>query len=242
MLLPALVVALSLGPTSPAAESAATPEITASEPRVRATEPKVTSSEPHVSSMTDRRVGGVVAPAALPAGAMSLYAMLGAPELGAGFRQGIKMLEVEAKLMFNYLLASGWLEIGVKLPVYDKGMIQMAPTLALGIEANSGSRYYDRANFAYIAMRPRAGFITSLRFSDTLAGIVLFDLPWSFSFTSQGSHVVPTLGAGAEVHLGGNMSGFVMGNIGLDAIKEPLGVTQYRPGWALRLGLGFRLF
>ena len=48
--------------------------------------------------------------------------------------------------------------------------------------------------------------------------------------------------AGAEVHLGGNMSGFVMANVGLDAIKEPLGVTQYRTGWAIRLGLGFRLF
>jgi hypothetical protein len=228
MIFPALVVALSFGPTPDPVET--------SEPS------QVTASEAHVSSMTDRRVGGVVAPAAMPAGAMSLYAMLGAPELGGGFRQGFSMMELEVKLMFNYLLASGSLEIGLRFPVYEKGMVQMAPTVALGLEANSGSRYYDRANFAYVAVRPRVGFITSLRFSDTVAGLVLFDLPWSIAFTSQGSHVVPTVGAGAEVHLGGNMSGFVMANVGLDAIKEPLGVTQYRTGWALRLGLGFRLF
>ena len=228
MILPALVVAMSLGPTPNPAETSEHIGINV--------------SEPHVSTMTDRRVGGVVAPAAMPAGAMSLYAMLGAPELGGGFRQGFSMMELEVKLMFNYLLASGSLEIGLRFPVYEKGMIQMAPTVALGLEANSGSRYYDRANFAYVAVRPRVGFITSLRFTDTVAGIVLFDLPWSIALTSQGSHVVPTVGAGAEVHLGGNMSGFVMANVGLDAIKEPLGVTQYRTGWAIRLGLGFRLF
>ena len=224
MLLPTLVIAMSFGST-PAGEK-----------------PEIRVSEPYVSSMSDRRVGGVVAPAALPQGAMSLYAMLGAPELGGGFRQGFSKIELEVKLMFNYLLASGSLEVGLRVPVYEKGMVQMAPTVALGLEANSGSRYYDRANFAYVAVRPRVGFITSLRFTDTVAGIALFDLPWSIAFTAQGSHVVPTVGAGAEVHLGGNMSGFVMANVGLDAIKEPLGVTQYRTGWALRLGLGFRLF
>lgn len=225
MLLPALVVAIAFGPT-PASEAPA----------------EITVSEPHVSSMTDRRVGGVVAPASMPAGAMSLYAMLGAPELGGGFRQGFSMMELEVKLLFNYLLASGSLEVGLRFPVYDKGLVQMAPTVAIGLEANSGSRYYDRANFAYVAVRPRVGFITSLRFTDTVAGLVLFDLPWSISITNRGSHVVPTVGAGAEVHLGGNMSGLVMANVGLDAIKEPLGVTQYRTGWAIRLGLGFRLF
>ncbi len=227
MILPALVIALSLGPV-PKPDPAPAPTITA--------------SDPHVSSMTDRRVGGVMAPAALPAGAMALYAMLGAPELGGGFRQGFSAFELEVRLMFNYLLASGVLEVGLKIPVYEKGIVQMAPTVSLGIEANSGSRYYDRANFGYVAVRPRVGFITSLRFTDTIAGLVLFDLPWSIAFTAQGSHVVPTVGAGVEGHLGGNISGFVMANVGLDAIKEPLGVTQYRTGWAVRLGLGFRLF
>src|SRR5207253_820421 len=128
------------------------------------------------------------------------------------------------------------------VPVFEKGIIQLAPSFALGFEANSGSRYYDRANFGYFALRPRLGLTAAFRFSDTVCGLAQFDLPWSIAVNVQGTHVVPTLGAGVEVHLGGNMSGFVMGNLGLDAIKEPLGVLQFRPGWALRLGLGFRLF
>lgn len=225
MLLPALIAAACL-----AAETPAIPER------------PIQASEPHISSLTDRRVGGVVAPAALPAGAMAIYAMLGAPELGGGFRQGFAALELEVRLMFNYLLASAVLEVGIKVPIYEKGIVQMAPTLALGFEANSGSLYYDRANFSYLAIRPRLGFVTALRFSDTVCGLVLFDLPWSIPLNVQGTHLVPTAGAGAEVHLGGNMSGFVMAHLGLDAIKEPLGVTQIRAGWAIRLGLGFRLF
>lgn len=228
MLLPALLLAVSLGPI-PRKEEA--PPASA-----------ITVSEPTVSSMTDRRVGGVLAPAALPAGAMAVYGLLGAPEIGGGFRQGFQYFEIEARVMINYLLGAGVLEAGVKVPVYDKGMFQMAPTVALGIEGNSGTRYYDRANFSYVALRPRVGFITSVRFSDTIAGLVLFDLPWSVAVTTAGSHVVPTLGAGVEGHLGGNLSGFFMANVGLDAIKEPLGVVQYRPAWAVRLGLGFRLF
>lgn len=249
MFLPALVLSIALGPTPGTPEGEA--EIQVSDPKVETKPAPVrergTKLEPkvgveHVSSMTDKRVGGVLAPAVLPAGAMAVYAMLGAPELGGGFRQGFGIMELEVRLLFNYLLASGALEIGLKFPVYEKDKIQMAPIVALGLEANSGSRYYDRGNFAFVAIRPRVGFVTSYRFSDTVAGLVLFDLPWSVPFTSQGTHVVPTLGAGAEAHLGGNMSGFFMANVGLDAIKEPLGVTQYRTAWAVKLGIGFRLF
>jgi hypothetical protein len=86
------------------------------------------------------------------------------------------------------------------------------------------------------------GFVTAVRFSDTVCGLVLFDLPWSIPVNVQGTHVVPTIGGGAEVHLGGNMSGLILANVGLDVIKEPLGVLQVRAGWGIRLGLGFRLF
>ncbi len=37
------------------------------------------------------------APAALPAGTMALYGQIGAPDVGAGYRQGFDGLEIEAK-------------------------------------------------------------------------------------------------------------------------------------------------
>ncbi len=202
---------------------------------------EATPSEP-MAHLPPKTVGGVMAPAALPSGSTALYALLGAPDIGGGYRQGFSAFEFEAHLLFNYLLASGVLEASAKIPIYEKGKLQMAPVIGLGLEADSGSRYYDKANFSFFAIRPRLGFLTSVRFSDTVMGLFGVDVPWAIPVASSGGHVTPGLQAGFEAYLGGNISGLVMGELGLDAIKMPLGVTQYRPLWGIRLGLGFRLF
>ncbi|MFT3836530.1 MAG: hypothetical protein QM723_06005 [Myxococcaceae bacterium] len=188
------------------------------------------------------QVGGVMSPAALPSGASALYAVLGAPNVGAGYRQGFNALEFEAKAMFNYFLASFLLEVGIRIPLYEKGKVQMAPVVAVGFEADSGTRYYDTANFGYLAVRPRLGFVTAIKFADTVSGIISVDFPWAIPVTSSGAHITPQVGAGAEVYVGGKLSLLIMGELGMDAIKMPLGVTQYRGLWGIRLGLGYRLF
>jgi hypothetical protein len=189
-------------------------------------------------------VGAVYAPAILPRGAMSVYALLGAPDVGGGYRQGFDRFELEVRAWFNYLAVSGLLEVGGKLAVFKQGLIEMVPNLGLGFEADSGARYFDKANFGYLALRPRAGLITGIRFSDTATGLFLVDLPWSIALTNGGAggHFSPTVGFGGELHLGGTISGLLLGQVGVDVIKEPLGVTQLRVAWAIRLGLGFRLF
>ena len=201
----------------------------------------VSASAPEI---TEQTIGGVVAPAVMPRGSTSLYAMLGAPDIGGGFRQGFSSVEFEARLLFNYLEASGLLEGGVRFSAWRQGIVELAPNLALGVAGNSGSTYYDRANFAYVALRPRAGLITTVKLSDLVVGIAQLDIPWAIALTNGGAggQFTPTVGAGAEVHLGGLLSGLVMGQIGADVIKEPLGVTQVRVAWGVRLGLGFRLF
>ena len=183
-----------------------------------------------------------MSPAALPSGTSAIYALLGAPNIGVGYRQGFSVMEFEAKALFNYLLASFLLEVGVHIPLYEKGKIQMAPVIALGFEADSGTRYYDGANFGYVAVRPRLGFVTAVKFSDTVSGLLSLDFPWAIPLASTGGHVTPSVAAGVEIYLGGKISGLIMGEVGLDAIKMPLGVTQYRALWGIRLGLGYRLF
>jgi len=188
------------------------------------------------------KVGGVMSPAVLPAGASALYALLGAPNIGGGYRQGFSVLEFEARLLFNYLEASAVLEAAIHIPLYERGKVQMAPIVALGVEADSGTRYYDNANFSYFALRPRVGFLTAVKFTDVVSGLVSVDVPWAIPLGSSGGHVTPEFGVGAEVYLGGKISGLLMGEAGMDVIKMPLGVTQYRGLWGIRLGLGFRLF
>ena len=199
------------------------------------------SSEPEIES---HGIGAVIAPAVMPRGSTALYALVGAPEIGGGFRQGFSMFEIEARLTFNYLLAAGTLEGGVRMSVLKSGRFELAPTLALGLSADSGSRYFDKSNFPYVALRPRLGAVSTIMITETITGLVTLDLPWAIPLTnhSAGGQFTPLIGAGAEMHLGGILSGLLLGQIGADVIKEPLGVTQTRAAWAVKLGLGFRLF
>jgi hypothetical protein len=134
------------------------------------------------------------------------------------------------------------LEVGGRWGIYQDAKLRLAPTLALGLELNAGATYFDRANFGFVGLRPRLGFVASYAFSETVSGVAQFDLPWAIGLTAQGFQVTPLVGAGAEVHLGGHWSLLVSAHIGFDATKEPLGVTQYGVAWAGRLGLGYRLF
>ncbi len=195
-----------------------------------------------VPSPEETRVtGGVMAPASLPAGTNALYGFVGAPELGVGYRPGFGLIELEARGLFNIFEVSVIAEAGLKFGVLQLDKFRLAPGIALGIEFNSGARYFDRSNFAFVGLRPRLSANASYAFTETISGIAQLDVPVSIAF-SQGFQVTPLLGAGAEFHLGGSFSLLVSGHIGFDATREPLGLTQYRAAWAARLGIGYRLF
>jgi uncharacterized protein YejL (UPF0352 family) len=120
--------------------------------------------------------------------------------------------------------------------------VQLSAGGSLGVLFNSGSRYFDRANFGSVALRPRLLGTVGIAFSELVTGLVQLDVPVALSMTVVGTQFTPTVGAGAEINLGTNLSLLVMGNVGVDAIKEPLGVTQVRPAWGVRLGVGYRMF
>jgi hypothetical protein len=184
---------------------------------------------------------GAIAPAAMPAGAISGYALLGAPDVKVGYRQGISLFEIEANAGFNYLSAAFTLELGARMAVYKRGMLTLAPALGVGLVLNSGARYFDARNYGYSGLRPRAGLYGSLAFSEVVSGIFLAELPWTFAFQG-GYQATPTAGLGAEVQLTKELSGVVLGQLGVDVIKEPVGFPFARAAWAVRMGLGYRFF
>lgn len=190
----------------------------------------------------EKGAGAVLAPAQMPAHSTALYVMLGAPDLGVGFRQGFSAVELEARLFFNFLQASAALEGSLRFLKVTRGSFAVAPSAGLGLVANSGAVYLDSANFGFVGLRPRVGLNATVQFTPTLAGVFLFDLPITLPVTVRGIQVTPTLGAGVEAQFTNVLSGLLLGQVGLDVIKEPLGVAQGRVGWAVRLGLGFRLF
>jgi hypothetical protein len=186
--------------------------------------------------------GAAFAPAALSAGSISFWGTLGAPELAGGYRQGFSLLEFEAIARFNYLELSGVVEAGVRLAAWKSDRTIIAPTASLGLKANSGIRNFDPFNFGSVALRPRIGLVASIAASEVLQVIALVDVPWAISLNVTGFQVTPTVGAGAEFQLNAKLSLVGVGQIGVDVIKEPLGVATPRVAWAVRLGVGYRLF
>lgn len=187
--------------------------------------------------------GGAVAPAVLPPGSSSVYGFVGAQEVGGGFRQGLGGVELEVRAAFNYLLLSLGGDVVLKFPPTRVGQVDLAPYGGLGLSWDSGSRYFDRVNFSYLALRPRVGGVAVMELAETVRGLAVVDVPWSIAIRPWGGHhFSPLAGGGAEFHLGKDMSALILGMLGPDVLKEPLGVTQVRLGYQLKLALGFRLF
>ncbi|MBM4781072.1 MAG: hypothetical protein GQE15_25545 [Archangiaceae bacterium] len=186
--------------------------------------------------------GGAFAPAALPAGSIAFWGTLGAPELAGGYRQGFSLLEFEATARFHYLEVSGTVEAGVRLLAWKNERTLIAPTFSMGFKANSGVRAFDPYNFAAFALRPRVGLVASVAASEVLQVVALVDVPWAIALNVTGFQLTPTVGAGVEFMLNPKLSLVGVGQIGVDVIKEPLGVAVPRPAWAVRVGIGYRLF
>lgn len=202
----------------------------------------VLTAEQDPELVAAKRLGAVVAPAAMPKGTLALYGLVGAPDLGVGYRQGIAGIELEAKALFNVFELSGLIEGGVKVELFRGERLALAPGVALGLKLNSGSRYFDLANFGYLGLRPRVSLNTTYTFSDLVEGVAQLEVPLTLPLTAQGIQFSPTLGAGAEFHVGDKLSVLGTVHVGVDVVKEPLGVPQVRAAWAIRLGVGYRVF
>jgi hypothetical protein len=187
-------------------------------------------------------LGGVLAPAALGAGSLAVYGLVGAPEVAVGFRQGFSTFELEARASFDLFQAAGVLEGGIKVPVLRAGNFLLAVGGLLGVKLDSGARYADPANFASIALQPRAVAAASLEASEAVALLARLDVPLAVSLTGPGVEFRPTLGAGAELRLGPGFSLLVLGQLGVDLLQPPAGQVVSRLAWGLQFGVGYRVF
>ncbi len=187
--------------------------------------------------------GAAVAPPTLPEGAASVYGYGGVQELGIGYRQGVSSVELEARAKFNYFLISVAFEVLLKHTVISDGPVALAPFVGVGFVHDTGSRYITSANFHYTGVRALAGLVGAYRLSDVAALVGELDVPLDLSFDpAKGARFAPLAGGGFEVYLGSDVSALLMGQLGLNFVREPLGVPQWGLGYQVRAGFGFRLF
>ncbi|XXF80370.1 hypothetical protein P2318_11635 [Myxococcaceae bacterium GXIMD 01537] len=188
-------------------------------------------------------MGAVVAPAAMPDGATSVYGYAGAPEVGAGFRQGIAGFEVEARARFNWFQVSGVLEVVGRREVWTQGPVSLAPTLGLGVVLNSGATYMEDDNTSGVLLRLSAGAVATCRVSETVSTLGLVELPFDLGLSPTGARRFQALaGGGAEAYVGGDLTVSAVGLLGVETFKAAERATDTSLGWAVRVGMGLRLF
>lgn len=186
---------------------------------------------------------GGAAPAMLPAGSTAVYGYVGAPELGGGFRQGFGSVELQAEARFNYLDLGLAATGRARFLLVDRPQWQLAPYAGLGFAWDSGSTYFEDDNFQYTAVRIEAGAVATYPVRPVLDLIGTGEVTWDLFTTPVGGHRVQTLvGGGAELALGGSISTFVIGELGLDLRKAPDAGADAELGYAFRAGFAFRLF
>jgi hypothetical protein len=187
--------------------------------------------------------GAVLAPVALPSGGSAAYGYAGVPEIGAGYRQGLGPVELEGRFRFDYYHVAPGLEAVVRVPVYSESGFAFAAQGGLGFIYDFGAMWFSPRNFQATYGRVMLGGIASYRAAETVAVVGNFEIPVDISLSVQGAHRFrPLLGAGAEVYVGSNISLLVLGQIGLDQTREPLGITDRQLGYGARVGFGYRLF
>ena len=187
--------------------------------------------------------GAARGPAALPAGASSLYAEVGYPEVGAGFRQGLGRFELEVRGRFDYRQTRVSAEGLFKLAVLRGPRWSFAPLLGIGVAANAGATYADEHNFGYVALRLVAGGIVSYAVSPDVQAFGTLDVPVDAVTSRPGSYdVAPRLGAGVEWQSNSPWSLFVHVEAGPAFRQNDTAYRDTRLSVAARVGVGYRLF
>jgi len=187
--------------------------------------------------------GGVLMPPVMPQGSSSLYAYVGAPDVGAGYRQGFGGAELEARVLLDYLLVSFTGEVALRLPLFTRGKFDVALRLAVGGGWSSGTEYVDSRNFRGPFVHGNPGAIAGYRIHDTLRVFAQAEVPVDVGTQPWGGYrVKPLVGGGLEYYLSEDFSVMGSGEVGVDLLRAQLGVLAPRVGYSAKVGLGIRLF
>jgi hypothetical protein len=202
------------------------------------------SSSPAVEAREGQRsFGSVFAPAALQGGSTAAYAFAGAPEIGAGFRQGLGAVELDVRALFDYFAVAGALELSGRIPLAAAAPYQVAPSLGVGMVFNSGATWLDRDNFAYNGVRVAPALRISRQLAETASVLGEMTLAVDLPVSREGGYRFrPLVGGGAELYIGQDISAGVLAQVGADVLKAPVAPLQTRFAFAVRLGIGYRFF
>ena len=185
--------------------------------------------------------GALLAP--LERGGLSYYGTFGYPELKAGFREGMNGFELGAELGFDYTLTDLWLVALGRGSVWRDDRRDWSLEGQLGAFGSFGAKGIESRN------RPGQGIRLGLGCSFTHS----FELPLLFTATGKIPLEIPLsstgllrfgllLGAGIELPLTEVFVVSLSFDVGPMLWHQYGGVSYFKLGYDVAVGLGFRLF
>lgn len=209
--------------------------------------PVVAGAQEELLAPRPEEFGALVAPAALPAGALAVWGWSGLPEVGVGFRQGVGGWELGAQARVDWVRMGLAVQGGLRRQVYARGGFALAPRLEVGLVGATGARYLGEAlrvvELEGVLARVEPGVVVSWRAVETVALVGQLTAPLDFSLSAPGSRRLQALGgAGVEAYVGQGVTVLALGELGVEGVRPPGGRTQVGLGYAVRLGVGWRLF
>jgi hypothetical protein len=140
-------------------------------------------------------------------------------------------------------LVSVAVEVLLKHTIASDETLALAPFIGVGFVHDTGSRWVTQQNFQYTGIRALAGLIGTVRLGDVATAVGELDLPLDLTLSpTHGTRFAPLTGGGLELKLTSEITALLMGQIGFNYSREPLGIAQWGFGYQVRFGLGFRLF
>lgn len=185
--------------------------------------------------------GALLAP--LERGGLSYYGTFGYPELKVGFREGMDGFELGAELGFDYTLTDLWLVASGRGSLWKNARRDFSLEGQLGAFGSFGARGLEDRN------RPGQGLRLGLLGTFTHG----FDLPLLFTATAKIPLEIPLsstgllrfgllLGAGIELPLTEVFVVSLSFDVGPMLWRQYGGVSYFKLGYDIAVGLGFRLF
>ncbi|GEM_PF-1391883 len=185
--------------------------------------------------------GALLAP--LERGGLSYYGTFGYPELKVGFREGMDGFELGAELGFDYTLTDLWLVASGRGSLWKNARRDFSLEGQLGAFGSFGARGLEDRN------RPGQGLRLGLLGTFTHG----FDLPLLFTATAKIPLEIPLsstgllrfgllLGAGIELPLTDVFVVSLSFEVGPMLWRQYGGVSYFKLGYDIAVGLGFRLF
>jgi hypothetical protein len=187
--------------------------------------------------------GAIFAERPLPDGAVAMFAVLGYPSVGVGYRQGLGGVELGGVASFDYALTQLNLDAPFRFTLAESRRFRVGAGISPGAFFDLGATYIEPTNLSSAGLRVAATTDVSVLVTEGFHFIGSLAVPAEIALTERGNHRIAfLLGAGVEVGVGDGYSIGAQVLAGPELLHPRGGQSGGRLSISALAGIGKRFF